>query len=187
MKKEALTVLFIVLLVPALSFATKPITNIIDAPVPIKIDGSKYAIEEVRAAIIQGCQSRDWTVQIVDEGTIRAKLNIDNKHFAEVDIPYSESAYSIIYASSENFDYNERRQRIHRNYNRWVLRLSSSINQQLQKFSSVSVSTVSGRSQTGGDDEDIYDELLKLDELRDKGILTDAEFEVEKRKLLDRD
>lgn len=186
MKKEALAVMLIILLAPMLSIAADPISNIIDAPVPIKIDGSKYAIEEVKAAIIQGCQSRDWSVQIVDEGTIRAKLNIDNKHFAEVNIPYSESAYSIVYASSENLDYNERRQRIHRNYNRWVVRLSSSINQHLQKYSSAPISTASGRGQTSDDDEGIFDELLKLDELRDKGILTDEEFEVEKRKLLDR-
>jgi hypothetical protein len=34
--------------------------------------------------------------------------------------------------------------------------------------------------------EDIFDELLKLDDLRDRGILTDEEFDVEKRKLLER-
>ncbi len=32
----------------------------------------------------------------------------------------------------------------------------------------------------------IYDELLKLDELRKKGIITDAEFESEKKMLLNR-
>lgn len=32
---------------------------------------------------------------------------------------------------------------------------------------------------------DIYEELLKLDDLRKRGILTDAEFEIEKRQLLD--
>ena len=33
---------------------------------------------------------------------------------------------------------------------------------------------------------DLYKELLKLDDLRNKGLLTDAEFEAEKKKLLDR-
>jgi hypothetical protein len=32
---------------------------------------------------------------------------------------------------------------------------------------------------------DHYDELLKLDDLRKKGILTEAEFEAEKKKLLE--
>ena len=34
---------------------------------------------------------------------------------------------------------------------------------------------------------DLYKELLKLDDLRQRGILTDAEFQAEKKKLLDRD
>jgi len=33
---------------------------------------------------------------------------------------------------------------------------------------------------------DVYSELLKLDDLRERGILTDAEFESEKQKLLER-
>ncbi len=35
--------------------------------------------------------------------------------------------------------------------------------------------------------KDVYDELLMLDELRDRGILTDAEFDVEKKRLLEGD
>ena len=34
--------------------------------------------------------------------------------------------------------------------------------------------------------EDVYAELERLAELKDKGILTDAEFEVQKHKLLER-
>ena len=33
--------------------------------------------------------------------------------------------------------------------------------------------------------EDVYAELLKLDDLRERGILTQAEFDAEKKKLLD--
>jgi len=33
---------------------------------------------------------------------------------------------------------------------------------------------------------DLYQELLKLDDLRQKGILTDDEFDAEKKKLLER-
>ena len=33
-------------------------------------------------------------------------------------------------------------------------------------------------------DVDLYDELIKLDELRQKGIITDEEFEIEKKKIL---
>lgn len=33
--------------------------------------------------------------------------------------------------------------------------------------------------------KDIYTELIELDELRERGILTDAEFDAEKKKLLE--
>jgi Short C-terminal domain len=33
---------------------------------------------------------------------------------------------------------------------------------------------------------DPYEQLRKLDELRDQGVLTDAEFEAKKKQLLDR-
>jgi hypothetical protein len=36
----------------------------------------------------------------------------------------------------------------------------------------------------GGSKKDLYDELLKLDDLHKRGILTDAEFEQQKQKLL---
>jgi hypothetical protein len=44
---------------------------------------------------------------------------------------------------------------------------------------------VKGRDQTERARE-IYTELIKLDDLRKRGILTDAEFEAEKKKLLNR-
>jgi hypothetical protein len=33
--------------------------------------------------------------------------------------------------------------------------------------------------------KDLYSEILKLDELRKRGLLTDAEFDAQKKKLLD--
>jgi hypothetical protein len=33
--------------------------------------------------------------------------------------------------------------------------------------------------------KDLYTEILKLDELRKRGLLTDAEFDAQKKKLLD--
>lgn len=37
----------------------------------------------------------------------------------------------------------------------------------------------------GGIEKDVYDELVMLDDLRDRGVLTDAEFDAEKKKLLE--
>jgi hypothetical protein len=162
------------LLIAAVSNAATPIQDVIDAPVPIRPDGGRYSIEDVRAAIIKGSR------------TIRAKLNVKNKHFAIVEIPYSVSSYSIIYISSENLDYNPTRRTIHRNYNKWVLQLSTLIKRQFQSISLDATSSDSVHGVAGSDMEDIFDELLKLDDLRDRGILTDEEFDIEKRKLLER-
>lgn len=41
-------------------------------------------------------------------------------------------------------------------------------------------------SQKKDSEDDLYNQLTKLDDLRKKGILTDAEFEAEKKKLLSR-
>lgn len=38
---------------------------------------------------------------------------------------------------------------------------------------------------TSSEKRDVYDELAKLDELHKKGVLTDAEFEAQKKKLLE--
>ncbi len=174
------------LLVTAVSNAASPIQDVIDAPVPIRPDGGRYSIEDVRAAIIKGSQTQLWTAEIAGDRTVRARLNVKNKHFATVEIPYSESSYSIIYISSENLDYNPTRRTIHRNYNKWVLQLSALIKKQFQLLSSNAMASEPCHGVATSDMEDIFDELLKLDDLRDRGILTDEEFDVEKHKLLER-
>ena len=45
----------------------------------------------------------------------------------------------------------------------------------------------SGKSSESGSAADAYDELLKLDDLRERGILTDEEFEAEKARILGKD
>lgn len=172
----------LILMATGVSHAGSPIQNMIDVPVPIRADGSGYAIDEVRTAIIKGCQARRWTAEIAGDGLIRARLNVRNKHFAVVEIPYSASSYSIIYVSSENLDYKPKRETIHRNYNKWVLNLSATINSQFLNLARAKSAAAPARAET----EDMFDQLLKLDELRDAGVLTDEEFEEEKRKLLDR-
>ena len=174
------------LLVTAVSNAATPIQDVIDAPVPIRPDGGRYSIEDVRAAIIKGSQTQLWTAEIAGDRTVRARLNVKNKHFATVEIPYSESSYSIVYISSENLDYNPTRRTIHRNYNKWVLQLSALIKKQFQLLSSNATASEPCHGVPKTDMEDIFDELLKLDDLRDRGILTDEEFDIEKRKLLER-
>ena len=177
--RSFITLVCTLVLVPMPLLAASPIKNMIDVPVPIRPDGSRYTLEEVKAGIIRGSQTRLWSVETAADTVIRAKLNVKNKHFAVVEIPFSESAYSIIYVASENLDYNPTRETIHRNYAKWVLRLSASINDQLRAL-------VTKTEPAAASMEGLFEELLKLDDLRDRGILTDEEFNAEKRRLLER-
>ena len=130
MKLKTLIFLAIFLGVSAQAWAAKPILNIEDESVPVKLDGSTRSIEEVRDAIAAGCKRKGWTPVIADEGQIKCSILVRGKHYAEVMIPYTESKYSILYADSRVLDYDAERQRIHRNYNKWVILLSDAIKQQ---------------------------------------------------------
>jgi len=129
------TALVALFLTPAVGCAAKPILNLHDVAIPAKVDGSSHTVEAVQAAIIRGCTERTWVPVVEGEGTIHASIAVRGKHFAEIDIPFSASSYSIIYVSSENLDYNAERQRIHRNYNNWIVKLSASINRAIQESS----------------------------------------------------
>jgi hypothetical protein len=130
MKLKTLIFFAIFLGLSAQASAAKPILNIEDESVPIKFDGSTRGIEEVRDAIAAACRLKGWTPVIVDEEQIKCSILVRGRHYAEVMIPYTESKYSILYADSQVLDYDAERQRIHRNYNKWVILLSRAIQQQ---------------------------------------------------------
>lgn len=127
MRSLKLLVACLTLSLSSLTFAADPIKNIIDAPVPVNIDGSAPKLDAVKLAIIAGCRDRGWTPVIGNGNTIIASLSVRSKHFAEVEISYTEKTYSIKYKSSKELDYDEKKQTIHRNYNKWVVMLSDTI------------------------------------------------------------
>lgn len=166
--RKYLVVALVVCFAPFYAEAAKPILNIVDQPVPIQPDGRQLSAEDVQFAIIEGCRARGWAPTIESDDTIRASITVRGRHYAEVEIPFSETSYSIIYVESDNLDYNETKQRIHRNYNKWVLNLSASIN---TKFGT----SIDARTES---------QLALLGELRDRGILTEEEFQAEKKRIL---
>lgn len=111
----------------SLAYAGKPILNLVDIPIPINTDGSSPDIGAIREAIISACRKRGWTPTLAGENKINASILIRSRHYAEVEIPFSQMGYSILYKSSRELDYDKKRQRIHRNYNNWVAKLSGSI------------------------------------------------------------
>ena len=130
MKSIALLLTIALTLLPLVADAAKPIQDLIDVPVPVRVDGTYASFDEVQRAIIKGCTAKGWTPTLDGEGQILASILVRSRHFAEVEIQFSDRSYSITYKSSRNLDYNEKNRKIHRNYNKWVANLSASIQRQ---------------------------------------------------------
>ena len=84
-------------------------------------------------------------------------------------------------------DYDPVKQSIHRKYNGWVNNLRIMIDRQLDDAAQKPAGSVVSSGAASSADEERYEALLKLGELRDKGLISDEEFEAEKAKLLDQD
>ena len=191
MKSHTIALFLFLLATPCSAVAAAPINNLENLNVPTNYDGTLFTLEEIQAVLIDGSSARGWSASLEKEGLLTASIVVRGKHFAKITIPFNQRTFSILYADSENLDYNAARGTIHRNYNKWVLKLSRTIN---QKFSQ----QLSANQKQGWDEQlagarpssttstgDVYSQLLTLGELRDKGVLTEEEFQAEKRKLLD--
>ena len=132
MKPNLKSLIFLALFLglSAQAWAAKPIMNIEDEAVPVKLDGSTRSADEVGKAIAAGCKAKGWTPVMVDDTQLKCSILVRGKHYAEVLIPFTESKYSILYSDSRVLDYDAERQRIHRNYNKWVILLSQTIQRQ---------------------------------------------------------
>jgi hypothetical protein len=129
MKAKEYLLIAILSMCHSAALAAKPIENLIDIPVPSNIDGSMPSLEEIKSASIRGCKDKRWTPVVDEGGDIACSILVRSRHFAEVEITYTETSYSIIYKDSRELDYNEEKQRIHRNYNKWVILLSDATQQ----------------------------------------------------------
>lgn len=132
MKSNLKSLIFLALFLGASTqaWAASPILNFEDEAIPVKLDGSARSIEEVGQAIVAGCKVKGWAPVVVDDTTLKCSILVRGRHYAEVSIPYTESKYSILYSDSRVLDYDAERQRIHRNYNKWVILLQRAIQQQ---------------------------------------------------------
>ena len=106
-----------------------PIMNVTDTP-GSWLPGVERSEDKVARAIITACARLGWVCSISAPGEIAGRLNL-RSHQADVRIPYSSEAYSILYVSSENLRYDAAENTIHRNYNNWVLNLQRQINAEL--------------------------------------------------------
>ena len=151
-------------------------------------------MEDLALAIKMAAAAENWDVLSETTGNISLQLEIRN-HRANVIVGYDESRYWIDYSDSFNLDYspNDWRRagknsrtvkgpRIHHNYNIWVKQLSSAI----AAHAKAPPKAVAADPVSSGELLLIADEIEKLNALRERGVLTQQEFDQQKAKLLSR-
>lgn len=88
--------------------------------------------EQVRDAILAGCEERGWLTTQKDDNTISARLLNKGRYEVYVDIIYDNTSYKIEYVKSVNLDATE--DKIHKAYAKWINFLQKSINAELFKI-----------------------------------------------------
>jgi hypothetical protein len=167
---------------------SKTVENI--APRPHRAP-SGISSEQLVEALTLAAGDMGWRILEEAPGEVTAITLVRGKHEAVVTIGYDESNFWINYKDSKNLNYDpkdyrrgrpgQRRvvtkgPRIHPNYNRWVAALADQI----------VVRTSNPPNPSRESPVLIADELDKLDELRQRGVLTQEEFDQQKAKLLNR-
>jgi hypothetical protein len=150
------------------------------------------SLPDLAEAIKAGGRALHWEVQGESPGMVELRVHI-RSHEASVMVGYDESKYWIDYLDSVDLDYRPNdwrtldgmgilpgRATIHRNYNIWVAELSKAIR------SSCRYPPKGLADNEVSENQPILlaDELEKLDALRQRGILTQKEFDQAKRKVL---
>ena len=133
MKTRIISALLGVFLLASLPNAAlaDPILDLVNQPVPARVDGSKLTLVQVRGAIMKACTNRRWIPRVVEPDKLSVSILIRATHYAEVSIPFDGSSYSIIYVTSRELDADVKKNKIHRNYNKWVAVLNYEILRQL--------------------------------------------------------
>ncbi|MBI9109498.1 MAG: hypothetical protein JEZ04_22330 [Spirochaetales bacterium] len=84
--------------------------------------------QKLQTAIKTTLLKFNWQITEIGEGYYNARFSKSNDLIlADIKIVYDDESFKIIYISSKNLDYNERRHTIHRNYPRWINNLDKSI------------------------------------------------------------
>ena len=91
--------------------------------------------EQIKDAIIDGCEKVDWDWDTVDGDHIRASYLAKNYYQMVVDIDYSRpTKYEIVYLNSDNLNDNGKGE-IHKAYYKWVGSLKKAIDNNLKRMS----------------------------------------------------
>lgn len=128
--KKWLSVLVVVMsfLVPQAAMAAR---ELVDPPAVMVPDSVKAP--EVEKIIKTSLVNRGWRIEKESAGKIDATLYL-RSHVARVSVNYSDKDVQLVYVSSENLDYKEKKGKryIHKNYLSWVNNVMTDINKNLQ-------------------------------------------------------
>ena len=91
--------------------------------------GRALSMQAVNKAITEAARFKRWRVSNVDDDTVEARITVRGRHKATVHIDYSTTSYDITLVNSTGLD--QKRGRIHRNYNKWVILLDQEIQDRL--------------------------------------------------------
>lgn len=109
---------------------TTAIYNVDNQQLPSQLDGQPYTLEANKIAVMKACKIKGWVPQVQnDDDSILARILVRGTHEASVKITFDRQYINIKYIDSKNLGYSEGK--IHRNYNRWVNNLYTTITQQL--------------------------------------------------------
>jgi hypothetical protein len=151
------------------------------------------SLADVAATIQLAADIEGWRPLEEEPGSMIARLRL-RTHTAVVKIGFDQSKFWIDYFDSTNLGYDPddlrktktrrgiKGPRIHKNFNKWVRQLADSIEDHMKTpRSAIRVEQTRTPSPIM-----IADELEKLDALRERGVLTQEEFDRQKAKLLAR-
>ncbi|GGY05297.1 hypothetical protein [Paludibacterium paludis] len=97
----------------------------LDIPARVALTAPKGDIAQTRNAIVKGSAMLGWTVVADEPGKLTLKYSKNGKHEAVIDALYDAGGYQFAYVSSVNLNYEktEQGERIHPNFNRWLVNL----------------------------------------------------------------
>lgn len=101
------------------------VMNVDREPIPASSDGKTYSLEQVQDNILKACRNKGWAATVEAPGRIVASITIRTRHRAKIEIPFTETHYSIHYIESSGLNYRDGY--IHSRYNHWVATLDAEI------------------------------------------------------------
>lgn len=128
--KKWLSVLIVIMsfLVPQAAMAARELVDPPAVTIPEAVEAAEAA-KIIKTSLV----TRGWTVEKESAGKIDAVLYL-RSHVARVSLNYSDKDVKLVYVSSENLDYKEKKGKryIHKNYLSWVNNVMQDINKNLQ-------------------------------------------------------